>query len=564
MGCCRRPVSSSVPYSGLGAAAGRVHNMPGVLPELNLFEADGVLTAACEREGIGWVRERASTVGQLTGSAHHRELARLANDNKPVLRSHDPYGQRIDFVEFHPAYHELASDIWRTETHSLAWQAAGRRPQTARTVLFYLWNQLEQGVVGCANLMSFAIVPLLRSDPELGAQWLPKVLASGYDARPVHARDKPALTVAMAMTEKQGGSDVKANQTQAVPTGGDREYLLSGHKFFVSAPMGDLLLLTAQTDAGVTLFIAPRSLDSGERNRIHIQRLKHKLGNASNASAEVELQDAVAYRIGEDGRGTRQFIKFMTHYIRMGLAAGSAGIMRQALTLALHHTSHRRAFGQTIRVLPQMRNALADLALESEAALLLALRSARATDEADGHEAEALLNRVLVPVAKYWNCRRAGPVTLEAMECHGGMGYVEEQAIARLYREAPLNSIWEGTSAMMGLDLIRAFKTQPETCDALLAELRLAAGADRHFDDCLRRLDRALADNSDAMESQARWLLTQIGQLAQGSLLIRHASPEVADTYCASRLGGDWAYELGSLRAADQTLGKIVDRAAMS
>lgn len=538
--------------------------MPGALPELNLFEADGVLARACERENIGWVRERASAVGRLAGSAHHRELARLANESKPILRTHDPFGRRIDFVEFHPAYHELASDIWRSETHALAWLDPGERPQTARTVLFYLWNQLEQGLVGCANLMSFAIVPLLRSDPAVGAQWLPKVLAAGYDARPIHADDKPALTVAMAMTEKQGGSDVKANETRAVPTGDGREYLLSGHKFFVSAPMGDLLLLTAQTDAGVTLFVAPRILSNGERNRIHIQRLKHKLGNASNASAEVELSDAVAYRIGEDGQGTRQFIKFMTHYIRMGLAAGSAGLMRQALTLALHHASHRRAFGQTLRVLPQMRNALADLALESEAALLLALRSARATDDADHQEAEALLNRILVPVAKFWNCRRAGPVTLEAMECHGGMGYVEEQTIARLYREAPLNSIWEGTSAMMGLDMIRAFRTQPETRDALLAELRLAAGADRHFDASLSRLDRALAGDADLMESQARWLLSLIAQVTQGSLLLRHAPGEVADTFCASRLGGDWGHELGTLRAADQSLTRIVDRAALS
>ena len=552
-----------LPPSHLGADAAPARNMPGPLPEQDLFASDAALTDACTREGIDWVRERASQVGRLAGSTHHRELARLANVHAPVLHTHDPYGERIDFVEFHPAYHELAGDIWASGTHALAWEAAEPRPHTARTVLFYLWNQLEQGIVGCANLMSFAIVPLLRSDPEVGATWLPKVLASAWDPRPIHAERKSGLTVAMGMTEKQGGSDLRANETRAVPTdGAGRGHLLTGHKYFVSAPMADLFLFTARTDAGVSLFLAPRCLEDGTRNRFVLQRLKHKLGNASNASSELELDGAFAWRIGEDGHGAREFIRHMTHYIRMGLAAGSAGLMRQALTLALHHTSNRRAFGQPLRTLPQMRNALADLALESEAALLLALRSARATDDADRAPAEALLNRVLVPVAKFWNCRRAGAVTLEAMECHGGMGYVEEQPIARLYREAPLNSIWEGTSAMMGLDLLRTFRQLPEARDALVTELRLASGSDRHYDAALDALTGFL-DRADAgSEAQARNLLVRTALLLQASLLIRQGDEVAADTFCASRLGGAWAQELGTLEAREATLTRIVDRAA--
>jgi putative acyl-CoA dehydrogenase len=557
-------MTESVPYARLGAEAAPARNMPGPPPDQNLFTSDAVLLAACERDGIAWVHERATAVGRQAGSAHHRELARLANEHLPVLRTHDPYGERIDFVEFHPAYHDLARDVWGAGTHALAWTTTEARPHTARTVLFYLWNQLEQGVVGCSNLMSYAIVPLLRSDPEVGERWLPQVLASAYDPRPIPGDGKPALSVAMGMTEKQGGSDLRANETRAVPTGEGRAHLLTGHKYFVSAPMADLILLTARTEAGVSLFVAPRSLDDGQRNRIRIQRLKHKVGNASNASSEIELDGALAYRIGEDGHGAREFVRHMTHYIRMGLAAGSAGIMRQALTLALHHAGNRRAFGQTIRGLPQMSNALADLALESEAALLLALRSARATDDAGTSPSEALLNRVLVPVAKFWNCRRAGAVTLEAMECHGGMGYVEEQAIARLYREAPLNSIWEGTSAMMGLDLLRTFRQLPDARDLLLEELRLAAGSDRHYDAELEGLTHALDAATLGDESRARGLLVRIAQALQAGLLIRQGSEEVADTFCASRLGGEWARELGTLEASPTTLARIVDRAAPS
>lgn len=389
-------------------------------------------------------------------------------------------------------------------------------------------------------------------------------MSSQYDPRALPSDQKTGITTAMSMTEKQGGSDLRANSTKAVPTGNDREYVLTGHKFFCSAPMGDIVLLTAQTEAGVTLFVAPRTLPDGTRNSIRLQRLKNKLGNESNASSEIEFDNTIAYRIGEDGHGVREFIKNMTHYIRMDFAVASAGIMRRAVTLAIHHTSHRSAFGSTIRDLPMMQNSLADMAVESEAATLLGLRAAKAVDDSVSDDAEQLLNRILVPIGKYWNCRRASSVTLEALECHGGMGFVEEQPIARLYREAPLNSIWEGTSAMMGLDVMRAMKRHPDTKDALFSEIKLASGADRHFDAYVAKLENELAHCSDDFEPHARRIMSMIAQAVQGSLLLRQSTPEVADAFCGSRLGGDWGYEFGTLKQSGAPLQKIVDRAALS
>lgn len=551
------------PASSVGTQPTSDHNMPPEQPDQNLYLGDEVLTSAVKREGIEWVHDRAIETGATTGSQRYREIARVANTVKPVLRTHDRIGQRIDFVEYHPTYHQLMAETYRSEIHSLCWTTNNNRPQTARSVLYYMWNQVEQGVVSCPNGMSYAIVPLLQSDPEVGQKWLPKVLSPEYDPRPVHMDDKPGITVAMSMTEKQGGSDVRANTTRAVPTGAPREYLLTGRKFFVSAPMADIWLITAQTETGVSLFVVPRCLEDGSRNSIHIQRLKDKLGNASNASSEVELIDAVGYQIGEDGRGIRHFIKYMTHNIRMSLSMGSAGIIRYALTSAIHHTSHRSAFGKTIRDQAQMANTLADMALESEAATLLGLRVAKATDDGAHDEAEELLTRILVPIAKYWNCRRAGAVTLESVECHGGMGYVEEQPIARFYREAPLNSIWEGTSAIMGLDVMRAVQRTPETLDALLNEIKLAKGADRYFDTYVSRLEQELVRCSEDFEAHARRLMSMIAKAVQGSLLLRQSTPEVADTFCASRFGGEWGHELGTLSQTGDSLKTIVDRAAV-
>lgn len=549
------------------AATSTTHTVENVVPELpdqNLYRGDQVLLDAVKREEIDWITDRATTVGEMTGSYKYRELARLANTEKPILRTHDRVGNRIDHVDFHPSYHEIAAATYSTEVHSLPWTVNEKRPQTARNVLYYMWNQVENGIVSCGNGMTWSIVPVLQSDPDIGKRWLSKIISTEYDPRLVPASEKSSITAAMAMTEKQGGSDLRTNSTRAVPTGNEREYLLTGHKYFVSAPMNDIILVTAQTEKGLTLFIAPRVLDNGDLNNISILRLKDKLGNISNASSEMELNGAVAYRIGEEGRGVRQFVKHMTHYIRMALSTGSAGIMRSALTQALHHTTHRKAFGATVRHQPMMQNTLADLAIESEAALLLGMRVARAVDDTPSVESENALNRILIPIAKYWNCRRTSSVTLEAMECHGGLGYIEEQPVSMLYREAPLNSVWEGTSAMMGLDVMRALEHTPDAKDALMDEIKLAQGADRHFDNHVKRLEVELVNCASDFEPHARRVMTMIAQAVQASLLIRQSIPGVADAFCASRLGGEWAHEFGTLKQTGVSLRTIVDRAVIS
>lgn len=556
------PLLNDLTASTQGFQTHQVRNMPPELPEQNLFSDDAALQNVVTQEEIGWAKGILSDAGEKTGSSFVRECARLANENLPVLKTHNRIGERIDFIEYHPAYHELMKQAFGSGVHSLAWTAEEKRPQVARMLLSYLWNQGENGV-GCPSVMTYSLPPLLQADPEFGDHILPKVLSTAYDPLPGPVAKKEGITVAMSMTEKQGGSDLRANDTHAVPTGEDREFALTGHKFFCSAPMGDVVLLTAKTDKGVTLFLAPRSLPDGTRNSIRIQRLKDKLGNRSNASSEIELDKTIAYRIGEEGHGIREAIKYMCHYMRMDLSISSAAIMRHALTLALHHTGNRTAFGQSIRDLPQMRNALADLALETEAALQLSVRTARATDDAAHSEKDALLNRVMVPVAKFWNCRRASSVTLEALECHGGMGFVEEQTIARLYREAPINSIWEGTSAMMGLDVLRAFSQDPEIADALLDEMKLAKGANNPFDTFINQFENLLSLVRKDGEAHARRLMCMIAQGLQASLLIRNAPKEVSDSFCASRLGGHWAHEFGTLSSSDTELKKIVDRAAL-
>lgn len=549
------------PNAARGYATHEIDNMPPEVPNLDLYGGDTVLKEAVQREEIAWMDERLDRSGKIVGSARIRDLARQANAYLPVLKTHDRVGRRIDVVEYHPSYHDLMGEILKSEVHSICWTTNERRPQVARAALNYLWSQGDAGVL-CPVGMSYAVIPLLRSDPHIGNRWLDKLLSRDYDPRPIPIEQKAAITTAMSMTEKQGGSDLRANSSKATPTGNDREYVLTGHKFFCSAPMGDLVLLTAQTEAGVTLFLAPRTLQDGTRNSIRVQRLKDKVGNQSNASSEIEFDDAIAYRIGEDGHGIRTFIENMTHYIRMDISVAAAGMMRQALTLALHHTSHRRAFGSVVREKPMMRNALADLAIEAEAASHLGFRVARTLDDSRDSEREALLNRILVPIAKFWNCRRVSAVTLEALECHGGMGFVEEQHIGRWYREAPLNSVWEGTSAMMGLDVMRALKTDG-ALDATLDEIKLAAGADRHFDSYVARLERELSECEDEFEPHARRMMSMIAQALQGSLLIRQSTPQVADLFCASRLGGEWSYELGTLKAAGAPLTQIVDRAAI-
>ena len=537
-----------------------VRNMPADPPDYNAFHSDAVLAAVIRSAGASWAEEPLGDLGGLIGSAALQELARAANEYAPVLRTHDRFGRRIDRVEYHPAYHELMRLSYASKVHSLPWTEDKPGSQVARAALSYLWNQGENGI-GCLNVMSYSIVPLLRANPQIGRDWEPGVLSPHYDPRHMPARLKDGLTVAMSMTEKQGGSDLRSNDTRAEPAGTQNQYVLKGHKFFCSAPMGDLILLTAQTETGVSLFLVPRLLPDGSHNGIYLQRLKGKLGNKSNASSEIEIDGTLGYLLGEEGHGIREFIRHMTHYIRMDFSVASAGIMRHALTLAGQHVRHRKAFGRRIADLPQMSNVLADLALEWEASLALGMRMAAALDNEQHSNHDKQLLRVGVPIAKYWNCRRVNHVVLEALECHGGMGYIEEQPIARLLREAPLNSIWEGTAAMMGLDFARALRRHPETREALLAEIRAGASDDRRLKTFASDLEREIDQVGDDIEPHARRLMGKAATGIQASLLNRGAPADIAELFGASRLARDAAAEFGTLPGKGMILTRIADRA---
>lgn len=524
-----------------------VTNQPPELADYNAYDEDRVLVEALHREGAGWAEEKIRRLGALVGSGRMRALARLANRYSPELRTHDRFGRRIDLVEFHPAYHELMRLAFGAEVHSLAWTA--RRPggHVARAALSFLWNQGENGT-GCPTGMAFAAPPALRLRADLTADWEGKVLSAEYDPRPIPIVQKTGATIGETLTEKQAGSDLRETTTRAAPVGGagaGGAYVLSGHKWFCSAPMSDAFFTLARTESGLSCFFVPRTLPDGSRNRFFIQRLKDKCGNRSNASAEIEYNRTWALLVGEEGRGVRAVLE-MSHLTRLDFALGSAGIMRQALTQALHHAVYRRAFQRRLADLPLMRNVLADLAIESEAATVLTMRLARAFDEAEHSETERLLGRVGPPVAKYWICKRTPTVVAEAMECIGGNGYVEESVLPRLYREAPLNGIWEGTGNMVCLDVLRVMQRQPNVVPALMAELCRSRGGDRRLDAFIDRLGQELADSAD-LELRARRVSQMIALALQGALLVQQAPAAVADAFCASRLAGEWAGVLGAL-----------------
>jgi len=554
------------------AAAARLHpmagdevtNQSGALVGVNVFGQDAILLEAVRREGAGWVAERAMRLGRAAGDPVWQEHAQLANQNVPRFRSHDRFGNRLDLVEFHPSYHALMGLAFGAGVHSLGWTAGRPGAHTARAALSYVWNQIENGV-GCPTGMAYSAIPSLRLVPEIGSIWEGKVLAEAYDPRPVPIAEKAAATIGMALTEKQGGSDLRANVTRAVPVGGGGpggEYWLTGHKWFCSAPMSDAFLTLAQTDKGPSCFFVPRSLPDGTRNRFLIQRLKDKCGNRSNASSEIEYDDTYAVLIGEEGRGVRIAIE-MAHLTRLDFAVGSAGLMRWALSLTLHHTHNRRAFQRVLAEQPLMRNVLADLCLESEAATLLAFRLARAVDEAAaGSEEARLLERILTPVAKFWNCKRAPAFVAECVECHGGNGFIEEQPMPRLYREAPLNGIWEGTGNVICLDVLRALQREPDTVAALLAELALARGANRRLDLAIDTLEIELSDTHQ-QEHRARQIAAQIATVMEAALLVRCSTSAAADAFVASRLEGLPNRAFGSLpRGCD--LASIVARSLLS
>jgi putative acyl-CoA dehydrogenase len=515
-------------------------NQPPPLVGYNAWSGDRILVEAVKREGGGWISERACRMGDLVGSERMQTLAMQANRYAPELRTHDRFGNRIDAVEYHPAYHELMALAFGAGLHSLAWTDKREGVWVARAALNYLWNQGENGVA-CPVTMSFAAVRVLRHNAKLAEEWEPKLLACDYDPRPLPLAQKRAVTIGMAMTERQGGSDLRANSSQAVPLG-EGEFELAGHKWFCSAPMSDAFFTLARTKAGLTCFFVPRSLADGARNPFFIQRLKDKCGNRSNASSEIEYRGTRARIIGEEGRGIPTLIE-MAHVTRFDIVVACAGMMRAALNQALHHAAHREAFGRRLVEQPLMQNVLADLALETEAAALLMFRLARAFDRAERDERERLLMRLMTPIAKYWLCKRLPPLVVEAMECLGGNGYVEEAPLARLYREAPLNGIWEGSGNVICLDVLRSIQKEPASLDVLLEEVN--SGGERVSQGAAPI--RHLLKDTIGVELQARRIVESIAIALQASLMARHAAHEAADAFCASRLAGDWGRAFGTL-----------------
>ena len=518
-------------------------NQPPVLTGYNAWTQDSILQSAVKREGAGWIDDRAQRVGKLVGSERMQLLADQANRHQPVLRTHDRSGERIDVVDYHPAYHELMTLAFGEGLHSIAWTESREGAFVARAALNYLWNQTEHGT-SCPITMGFASVHVMRNEPELAAQWEPKMLANAYDPGPLHFSDKPAVIVGMAMTEKQAGSDLRTTQTSATQLS-DGSYVLEGHKWFCSAPMSDAFFTLARTKEGVTCFLTPRTLADGTRNGIQIQRLKDKCGNRSNASGEIEYHSAWAQKIGVEGRGIATLIE-IAQLSRFDLAIMSAGMMRGALNQALHYCEHRSAFGKRLVEQPLMQNVLADLALEAEAAALLAMRLARALDRASCDPMERLMARILTPVTKYWLAKRNPAFMSEAMECLGGNGYVEDTPLARFYREAPLNSIWEGSSNVTCLDVLRAMKKQPDTVSVLLAEIRAGASNNRQLGIFADAIEIQLAD-TDNIERHARRIVEMAAIGLQASLMVQHSSPEAADAFIGSRVRGEWGCAFGTL-----------------
>lgn len=513
--------------------------------------ADAALIDGLHRHGASWAEPEVHQLGQLAGSEQAQEWGRLANANPPVLHTHDRYGNRIDEVEYHPVYHDLMTVAVEHGMHGTAWRDERPAAHVARAARFYTWAQVEAGH-GCPISMTYAVVPALRNNPELAARYEPLLAAPVYDPVLRVPDTKLGLTAGMSMTEKQGGSDVRANTTQARPRP-DGSYLLTGHKWFTSAPMCDLFLVLAQAPGGLSCFLLPRVLPDGSRNRMHLQRLKDKLGNKSNASSEVEYDEAVAWLVGDEGQGVRTIIQ-MVNMTRLDCVLAGAAGMRLGLVQAVHHATHRQAFGSYLVDTPLMRNVLADLAVESEAATTLALRLAGATDNAfAGDESEAAFRRLGLAVSKYWVCKRASTHAAEALECLGGNGYVEESGMPRLYREAPLISIWEGSGNVAALDVLRAMASGGT--EAFFAELDAAAGADARLDAAVARLRASLTELTDPAVAQAgaRRLVERMTLALQGSLLVRHGHPTVADAFCASRLGGDWGVAFGTLPSGVDT-----------
>ena len=520
-----------------------VVNQPPPLVDYDIA-ADPALLEAVAREGAGWAVGDLHRLGKLGGTAEPQRWADEANRHEPRLLTHDRYGHRIDEVEFHPAWHALMEVAVAEGLAGTPWSDPRPGAHVARAAGLFTWSQVEAGH-SCPISMTYAVVPALRNAPDLAAVYEPLLTSRTYDPGLRTPAAKRGLLAGMGMTEKQGGSDVRANTTVATPAP-DGTYRLRGHKWFTSAPMCDLFLVLAQAPAGLTCFLVPRVLPDGTRNPFRIQRLKDKLGNRSNASSEPEFDETVAWPVGAEGQGVRTIIE-MVAMTRLDCVIGSAAGMRAALTQAIHHTRHRSAFGRLLADQPLMRNVLADLAVESHAATTLALRLAGAVDRAvHGDAQEQAFRRLAIAVGKFWICKRQPAVVGEALECLGGNGYVEESSLPRLYRDAPLNSIWEGSGNVQALDVLRTLRREPASLAAFLTEVDTAAGADHRLDAAIADLHTMLADKSDP-EPRARSVVEQMALVLQGSLLVRHAPPAVADAFCETRLAANWGHSFGTL-----------------
>jgi putative acyl-CoA dehydrogenase len=532
-------------------------NQPPILENYNLFASDLPLQTAIEANGGAWNNERAYTFGEILGKAETLELGNLANKNPPILKTHDRFGNRLDLVEFHPAYHELMRISMENETQSLAWTSEKQGKYVARSVLAYLKQQVDEGT-SCPVTMTFAVVPSLKISEEIANEWLPKVLSNEYDARFLPVAEKRGATFGMAMTEPQGGSDVRANITFAEKLNDAGEYKITGRKWFCSAPMSDAFLVLAQTESGISCFLMPRFTPEGEVNKLHFQRLKDKLGNKSNASSEVEFHAAYAKIIGEEGRGVANIMEMVRH-TRLDCAVGSSATLRRAVAESIHHCQYRKAFGKLLIEQPLMQNLLADLALESEAATALGFRLARGFDEGETSEQAKLFTRAATAIGKFWNCKRAVFAVGEAIEILGGNGYVEDSVLPRLYRDIPVNSIWEGSGNVQCLDVLRSMRKEPESIEAVFTELENAKNLNENYDKFLLKLKDEFTDLEN-LEFRARIIVEKFAFCLQAKVLLETAPDFVAEAFCLSRLSENKNLSFGTLPVGVDVR-KIIERA---
>ncbi|MBL1075459.1 acyl-CoA dehydrogenase family protein [Nocardia sp. 2] len=521
------------------------HDVFNQVPDIVPFDnsRNPALIEGLHREGAGWAEAEVRELGALAGGFAAQEWGRVANDHPPVLHTHDRYGHRVDEVEFHPYWHNLMEVAVAHGLHGSPWRDDRPGAHAARAAKFYTWGIADAGHM-CPISMTYAVVPALRHNRELSEKFEPLLASNVYDYGLREPSGKAGLIAGMSMTEKQGGSDVRANTTTATPQS-DGTYRIVGHKWFTSAPMSDMFLTLAQAPGGLSCFLLPRVLPDGSRNPLRLQRLKDKLGNKSNASSEIEYENATGWLVGAEGAGVKTIIE-MVNMTRLDCVIGSATGMRAGVVHAVHHARHRKAFGADLIDQPAMRNVLADLVVESEAATTVMMRLAGATDRAGADLAEAALRRIALAVTKYWVCKRAPAHAAEALECLGGNGYVEDSGMPRLYREAPLMSIWEGSGNVAALDALRAMARQPESVEAFFGEVSQARGANRHLDTAIDRIGKELTDFAD-IEYRARRVVELMALVLQGAQLVRHGDPAVADAFCATRFGGDWGIAFGTL-----------------